>query len=219
MKNSISLLVGISASKLGFEVDVCNSEQIIDNTKVTDHHGIIPTKSLENYNIENLPQGEKAVLTLIMLKLLCSVSGDYKYLETVVTANSDENMFTCKGKAIVENGFKSYLKGDETDKESKTIPNFSQGEIIDNYEILIKEGKTAPPKQFTEDTILSAMETAGRDENVDKDLCGIGTPATRAGIIEKLIKINLIERKGDKKVKYLIPTDKGNDLLQFYLKI
>ncbi len=122
-------------------------------------------------------------------------------------------MFTCKGKAIFENGFKSYLKGDETDKESKTIPNFSQGEIIDNYEILIKEGKTSPPKQFTEDTILSAMETAGRDENVDKDLCCIGTPATRAGIIEKLIKINLIERRGDKKVKYLIPTDNGNALI------
>ncbi len=213
MFDSISKLAEISAKKLNTEIKGCNEKQVINNSKVSDHHGIIPTKSLESYDIENLPKGEKEVLTLIMLRLLCAIGKSYKYSETTIVGNVGEHSLTCKGKTIIDLGFKAYLKDDKQDDVEKFMPKFSKDETIDDFEISIKEGKTTPPKQYTEDTILSAMETAGRDENVDKDLCGIGTPATRAGIIEKLIAINLIERKGDKKVKYLIPTDKGNALI------
>ncbi|MFV0520468.1 MAG: DNA topoisomerase 3, partial [Lachnospirales bacterium] len=213
MTNIIPLITGISATKLGFEVTNYHVEQIVNNSKVTDHHGIIPTKSLEDYNIENLPQGEKAVLTLIMLRLLCSISDSFKCLETVVIAKCDENTFTCKGRTIVNKGFKKYLQNDDEDEPVKSLPTITQGEIIKDFNISIKEGKTTLPKQFTEDTILSAMENAGKVEEIDNEFSGIGTPATRASIIEKLIAINLLERKGDKKTKYLIPTDKGNALI------
>ncbi len=214
MKAIVPIIAEISASKLGVKSGKCNTEQIIDNKKVTDHHGIVPTKTLENYNIDNLPHGEKAVLTLIMLRLLCSISKDFKYQETIISAKSGENTFTCKGKTIIDNGFKVYLQKDEKEDEiEKTLPTLSEGEIIENFEVSIKEGKTTPPKQFTEDTILSAMETAGMGENVEKEFCGIGTPATRASIIEKLVAVNLLERKGDKKTKYLIPTEKGTALI------
>lgn len=214
MAASVPALVVVSANKLGFDNPTCNAKQIIDNSKVSDHHGIVPTKSFQGFDIDNLPYGEKAVLTLIMLRLLCATGESHKYCETVVTANVGETIFTCKGTTVIAEGFKLYLKNDDDNAESLTpLPIMGEGEILENVTATIKDGKTTPPKQFTEDSILSAMETAGQDENIDKEFCGIGTPATRAGVIEKLIAINLLERKGDKKTKYLVPTDKGNALI------
>lgn len=198
------------------EFDVpCNAQLVIDSSKVTNHHAIIPTKSLANYDIEQLPYGEKAVLTLIMLRLLSALGDNHRYSETVVTAGCGDVVFTTKGKTILQNGFKEYevLLNLAEKQDEKSLPLMAEGEVIENCNAEMKEGKTSPPKQFTEDTLLSAMETTGKDENIEKEFCGIGTPATRAGIIEKLISINLLERKGDKKTKYLLPTDKGNALI------
>lgn len=198
----------------GFNVP-CNSHLVIDNSRVSDHHAIIPTKGIANYNIEQLPYGEKAVLTLIMLRLLSALGDNHEYSETVATARCGTAVFTVKGKTITHNGFKEYemLLNMAENKEEKALPLIAEGEVLKNFKAEIKEGKTSPPKQFTEDTLLSSMETTGKEENIDKEFCGIGTPATRAGIIEKLININLLERKGDKKTKYLVPTDKGNALI------
>ena len=198
------------------EFDVpCNAQLVIDSSKVTDHHAIIPTKSLANYDIEQLPYGEKAVLTLIMLRLLSALGDNHRYSETVVTAGCGDVVFTTKGKTILQNGFKEYevLLNLAEKQDEKSLPLMAEGEVIENCNAEMKEGKTSPPKQFTEDTLLSAMETTGKDENIEKEFCGIGTPATRAGIIEKLISVNLLERKGDRKTKYLLPTDKGNALI------
>lgn len=198
------------------EFDVpCNAQLVIDSSKVTDHHAIIPTKSLANYDIEQLPYGEKAVLTLIMLRLLSALGDNHRYSETVVTAGCGDVVFTTKGKTILQNGFMEYevLLNLAEKQDEKSLPLMAEGEVIENCNAEMKEGKTSPPKQFTEDTLLLAMETTGKDENIEKEFCGIGTPATRAGIIEKLISVNLLERKGDKKTKYLLPTDKGNALI------
>lgn len=198
------------------EFDVpCNAQLVIDSSKVTDHHAIIPTKSLANYDIEQLPYGEKAVLTLIMLRLLSALGDNHRFSETVVTAGCGDTVFTTKGKTILQNGFKEYevLLNMIEKQDEKSLPLMAEGKVVENCKAEMKEGQTSPPKQFTEDTLLSAMETTGKDENIEKEFCGIGTPATRAGIIEKLISVNLLERKGDKKTKYLLPTDKGNALI------
>lgn len=106
------------------------------------------------------------------------------------------------------------MKNDEdTDDSTPTLLVIREEEIFEEVTAKIKKGKTSPPKQFTEDTILSAIETAGQNEDVDKEFCGIGTPATRAGVLERLIAINLLERKSNKKTKYLVLTDKGNTLI------
>ncbi len=193
----------------------CNARLVIDSGKVSDHHAIIPTKSLKNYDIEQLPYGEKAVLTLIALRLLSSLGDNHIYSETIATAMCEDNTFTTKGKSIIQNGFKEYEKllNLSENKEEPALPLMAEGEVLENFTAQMKEGKTSAPKQFTEDTLLSAMENTGKEENIEKEFCGIGTPATRSGIIEKLISINLLERKGDKKTKYLVPTDKGNALI------
>ena len=146
-----------------------------------------------------------------MLRLLCALGDNHKYCETVVTARCGDNIFTSKGKTILADGFRQYarlLKENSEDKNT-TLPPMEEGEIIENIKSSIKEGKTCPPKQYTEDTLLQAMESAGKKEDVEREFCGLGTPATRAGILEKLVTIKLLERKGDGKTKNLIPTDKG----------
>ena len=207
--------ITLQALKLNNADNPCNKRLVIDSSKVTDHHAIIPTKTIQNFDIENLPYGEKSVLTLIMLRLICAVGDNHKYSETVVTARCGDCVFNTKGKTIIVDGFKQYarlLKADTQDKDT-TLPPKVEGEVIENMVAKMKEGKTSPPKHYTEDTLLSAMETAGQNEDVEKEFCGLGTPATRAGVLEKLVSINLLERKGDKKTKYLIPTDKGISLI------
>ncbi|MGL4790390.1 MAG: DNA topoisomerase 3 [Anaerotignaceae bacterium] len=192
----------------------CNTHFVIDNGQVSDHHAIIPTKNIKNCDLEQLPYGEKAVLTLIMLRLLFALGNNHQYKETVIRASCGQVFFTTKGKTIVCNGFKEYerLFNMDNKQEEKILPLMIEGEVIENFKAGIKEGKTLPPKQFTEDTLLSYMENANKAQRDDQRK-GIGTPATRASILEKLIKSGFIERKGDKKTKYLIPTDKGSALI------
>ena len=193
-------------------------EQVTDNSKVSDHHAIIPTMSLQDCDLASLPFGEREVLLLISLRLACAVSESCKYEETTVTAIVSGAEFTAKGKTILSDGFrgieKRYLamqKDKQPVEKEKVLPSITTGQTFDT-KAMIKEGKTSPPKHFTDDTILAAMENANNALE-DSERKGIGTPATRAGILEKLIKTELLERKGDKKTKHFLPTQKGVSLI------
>ena len=203
-----------------------NMGQVTDNSKVSDHHAIIPTMAVSSSKLTELPAGERDILSLIALRLICAVGKSCVYGETVITADCGDNSFSAKGRMVLDEGFKaaewlfrSTLKEKperETGDSEKTaaLPNIDQGKVFSSAKVAIKEGKTTPPKHFTEDTLLSAMETAGiEDMPEDVERKGIGTPATRAGILEKLIKTELAERKGDKKTQHLLPTHKGVSLI------
>jgi DNA topoisomerase-3 len=195
-----------------------NMAQVIDNSKVSDHHAIIPTMSIKDYDIDSLPFGEREILLLIALRLMCAVGESFRYAETIVRASWNDTVFTAKGRTVIADGFKAveklYLasknKQPKEDKD-RALPPVNQGEVF-TVNSTIKEGKTSPPKYYTDDTLLSAMENANNALE-DMERKGIGTPATRAGILEKLIKAGFAERKGDKKTKYFIPTHKGISLI------
>lgn len=197
-----------------------HTAQVTDNSKVSDHHAIIPTMSVQTCDISALPFGEREVLQLIALRLICAAGDSNRYAETTITAYCNGAVFTAKGRTVLEDGFKaaeklyfSSRKENPQEDKNKALPSIDQGEVF-SAKAVLKEGKTTPPKHFTEDTLLSAMETAGaEDMPEDAERKGLGTPATRAGILEKLIKTELAERKGDKKTKYLIPTQKGVSLI------
>ena len=156
-------------------------------------------------------------MQLISNRLCVAVGDPHRYAETVIELDCGGTAFSAKGKTIVQNGWKALIqKGSSTknDENEQALPAVSVGDERKVLGSEIKEGKTSPPKHFTEDTLLSAMETAGADEMPeDVERKGLGTPATRAGIIEKLVRIGFLERKGDKKTKHLIPTHKGTALV------
>ena len=220
MAHSLTDLVKLAFHTFPVE-DVDNipvhAEQVVNNKKVTDHHAIIPTKELQKCNLSELPKGEFAILQLISNRLCVAVGDPHRYAETVIELDCGGTEFSAKGKTIVQNGWKALIqKGSSTknDENEQALPAVSVGDERKVLGSEIKEGKTSPPKHFTEDTLLSAMETAGADEMPDEvERKGLGTPATRAGIIEKLVRIGFLERKGDKKTKHLIPTHKGTALV------
>lgn len=195
-----------------------NIDRVINDAKVSGHHAIIPTERIgsEDFNIDSLPQGERNILTLICVRLAMAVSDPHKYEAVTVQVNCEDNMFTVKGKTITENGWKEHERlikntdKDETENE-KALPEISQGDIYEEVSANKAEHWTSPPKPYTEDTLLSAMEHAGQefyDDDTEKK--GIGTPATRAKTIEELIRNTYIVR--DK--KYLHATQKGIDLIE-----
>ena len=188
-----------------------NTGKICNNAKVSDHHAIVPTVSVKNADVSVLPKGEREVLRLIARQLLCAVSEPFRYAETIVTLECGGHEFTAKGKNILHRGWKSYL---EQESGEKILPDFNEGDTISLKEISIKNGKTTPPKRHTEDTVLSSMETAGKDDMPDDaERKGIGTPATRAAILEKLIAEGFVERKKHGKTTNLIPTHAGISLI------
>ena len=193
-------------------------QQVINGSKVTDHHALLPTKSMANADLAALPAGERNVLRLIATRLLCAVGEPHCYAETTLTTICAGDEFTAKGKEVLEEGWKAVEHKVLADilnrkQELTALPNAAENECgILNAEL--KEGQTSPPKHFTEDTLLHAMETASADsmpEGVERQ--GIGTPATRAATIEKLVQKGFLERKGTKKTKVLLPTDKGKALI------
>ena len=193
-------------------------QQVINGGKVTDHHALLPTKSMANADLAALPAGEWNVLRLIAARLLCAVGEPHRYAETTLTTICAGEEFTAKGKEVLEEGWKAVERKVLADilnrkQELTALPNAAENECgILNAEL--KEGQTTPPKHFTEDTLLHAMETASADsmpEGVERQ--GIGTPATRAATIEKLVQKGFLERKGNKKTKVLLPTDKGKALI------
>ena len=194
-----------------------NAKQVINNKKVTDHHAIIPTKELQKCNFAELPKGELAILQLISNRLCVAVGDPHRYAETVIELDCGGAAFSVKGKTILHDGWKALVKkynSTKNDENEQVLPSVSVGDEIAVISTEIKEGKTSPPKHYTEDTLLQSMETAGADEMPNEvERKGLGTPATRAGIIEKLVRIGFLERQGDKKTKHLIPTHKGTALV------
>ena len=192
-------------------------KRITNNAKVTDHHAIIPTVQLEKQNISELPESEQKVIRLVSMRLLCATGEKHIYDETSVTLSCEGYAFKAKGKTVVQDGwktieqrFKNSLKDKEAADDGKAIPSFKENDIIQSVSASVTEHFTTPPKAFTEDTLLSAMETAGNEDfEDDTEKKGLGTPATRAGIIEKLVRSGFVERKG----KSLIPTKDGINLV------
>ena len=194
-----------------------HGEQVVNNKKVTDHHAIIPTRELQKCNLEEFPKGELAILQLIANRLCVAVGDPYRYAESVMELDCGGTMFSAKGKTVLQEGWKTLVRkssSTKSDEKEQVLPSVSIGDELNVIGTEIKEGKTSPPKHFTEDTLLSEMETAGADELPEEaERKGLGTPATRAGIIEKLVQKGFLERKGDKKTKHLIPTHKGTALV------
>ena len=193
-------------------------QQVINGSKVTDHHAILPTRSMLQADLDALPKGEQNVLKLIIARTLMAVSKPFRYLETLLTTECAGEEFTAKGKEILEEGWKAVERKVLADvlnrkKEFTALPPVEESECgILHAEL--KEGQTSPPKHYTEDTLLHSMETASAESMPeDAERQGIGTPATRAATIEKLVQKGFLERKGDKKTKVLLPTDKGKALI------
>lgn len=194
-----------------FQFDEKSFSSIFDNSKVTDHYAIIPTLSGDMSKLESLSTEEKNVYELIKAKLLMSCSKPLIESMTKVIYEYDGFTFTANGKTVIENGFKEYGVKQKESKE-KILPNLTSGDELVVLDVLIQEKFTKPPQHFNEDTLLKAMEKAGAD-SLDKDIeverMGLGTPATRAGIIENLINKGYVER--DK--KNLLATHKGTSLV------
>lgn len=214
-------LVSVIQQSFQIQADVpapVNAAQVINSKKVTDHHAIIPTKTAASYDISSLPSGEQAILTMLAVRLIRAVGTPCLYAETVVEVECAGQKFRTKGKTATDIGWRRYAgkPSEEAEKNAGAgeLPELSEGMTLELARVDLKEGKTSPPKRFTEDLLLSAMESASSDEfpaGVERK--GIGTPATRAAIIEKLVQKGFIERRGDKKTKYLCSTDKGNALV------
>ena len=192
-------------------------KRITNNAKVTDHHAIIPTVQLEKQDISELPESEQKIIRLVAMRLLSSTGEKHIYDETSVTLSCEGYEFKTKGKTVTQEGwkaiehrFKDALKSKDKEEPEKVLPAVNEKDILSSVSASVTEHFTTPPKQYTEDTLLSAMETAGNEEfDDDTEKKGLGTPATRAGIIEKLVKSGFIERKG----KSLVPTKDGNNLV------
>ena len=220
MAASLPELVVIAAGAFDFHEDVpVHAQQVINGSKVTDHHALLPTKSMANADLAALPAGERNVLRLIAARLLCAVGEPYCYAETTLTTICAGEEFTAKGKVVLSEGWKAVERKmlDELlskQKEPAVLPDVQEQSQCSVAGAELKEGQTSPPKHFTEDLLLHAMETASADsmpEGVERQ--GIGTPATRAATIEKLVQKGFLERKGNKKTKVLLPTDKGKALI------
>ena len=220
MAETASCVIHLAAKLPPF--DSCSNffplvEAMISDKNVSDHHAIIPTMELEKADVHALPVGERNLLLLVCCKLLCAAAESYVYEAVTTTLDCGGQFFTAKGKRILSEGwqeidriFRASLKETPMDKDSSTFPDFTEGRILDNAEVSVAERFTQPPKPHTEDTLLSAMENAGKDnvpENAERK--GLGTPATRAAIIEKLVAAGFVERKA----KSLIPTQDGINLI------
>ena len=191
--------------------------KVLNSKKVSDHHAIIPTMEIEKADIKTLPLGERNLFLLVCCKLLCASAEPYVYEAVTATFDCCGHSFTAKGKRILSEGwreidriFRAFLKEKPADGDGDTLPDFTEGQTFDGAEVAVTEHFTQPPKPYTEDTLLSAMENAGKDDIPDEaERKGLGTPATRAAVIEKLVAAGFVERKG----KSLIPTKAGINLV------
>lgn len=193
------------------------SKRIIDNSKVSDHHAIIPTDG--RINVSALSVEEKNIFNLVALRFMAVFYPPYVYESTRVVVKSENETFLSKGTHVLNLGWtvltvKSKEKKENTDEECE-IPDVSVGDVVDIIKADAVKNNTKPPKPYTEATLLTAMENAGKfveDENLKEQMkeSGLGTPATRAAIIERLIDVGYVQRKG----KALLPTEKGISLIK-----
>ena len=182
---------------------------VINNSKVTDHHAILPTMQGTKCNKEKLSETKQKILSLIIWKLVQAVQPSFIYEDVLVTVCCQGQNFTAKYKEILQPGYTAKsipFVEPEKDKEVPIPKKLEQGMVIPVVRAEKKQGFTSPPKVYTEDTLLSAMETAGNKEfDKDTEKKGLGTPATRAAILEKLVSSGYVQRKG----KQMIPTEDG----------
>ena len=211
MEANVAGIADVAAGICGMSFSAVNSAQVCDSKKVSDHHAVIPTESAGKQDASALPAGEREVLKLVARQVLMAVSEPYSYMETIVTIECGGHSFTAKGKTVQNAGWKAYA---DSDKKDTVLPSLTEGQVLDAFTPTIEEGKTKPPAHFTEDTLLSAMERAGAKEMPDDaERKGLGTPATRAGILEKLVSAGFVERKKNKKTVNLIPQEVGVSLI------
>lgn len=198
-----------------------NIKRVVNNAKVSDHHAILPTKEAVEKGIMDLPVDKKNLLMLIGQQVLQAVGEDYLYEQTDVTVNCQKNEFTARGKTAVQMGFKDVEKAfrshcvktekEDSDRQLEIPYGYQKGMQLFNVKAETSIHYISPPKSFNEDTLLAAMETAGNkefDEKTEKK--GLGTPATRASTIEKLVASGYAQRKG----KQIIPTAEGRELIR-----
>ena len=195
-------------------------DRVTDDSKVTDHHAIIPTVEIACTDLSELPSGERDVLTLLAVRLLCATTQVHRFEAVTAILDCQGYTFTAKGKTILQSGWKEVerihrmsIRQSETEhkeNEAVALPVLQEGQTFEAVSASLREGKTSPPKHYTEDTLLSAMETAGaEDMPEDAERKGLGTPATRAATLEKLVSAGFVQRKK----KQLIPTEKGRNLI------
>ena len=192
--------------------------RVINSAKVSDHHAIIPTTAFAGSGFDGLPESEKKLMSLVCCKLLCAVAAPQEYETVTAVFDCGGKQFTAKGKTILMAGWKDIdarfraalkAKPDEDGAEDAALPELSEGQIFEAATASVSEHYTTPPKPYTEDSLLSAMENAGKaDMPEDAERQGLGTPATRAAMIEKLLSAGFVERKG----KSLVPTKDGINL-------
>ena len=214
-------LVMDTAVAFGFRGAIpVHAKQVINNKKVSDHHAILPTQSVAGADLSSLPVGEASILRLIAARLLAAVGEPYRYAETTVQFECTGQTFTAKGKTVLDEGWKAIeraILGDTAEKIEENLDVLTEAQNGETHPILdaeLKEGRTTPPKHFTEDTLLAAMETVGKEDMREEvERRGIGTPATRAATIEKLVQKGFLAREGGGKTKHLIPTEKGCALI------
>lgn len=195
-------------------------DRVTDDSKVTDHHAIIPTVEIARTDLTELPSGERDVLTLLAVRLLCATTQAHRFETVTAMLDCQGHTFTAKGKTILQSGWKEVerihrmsIRQSETEhreNEDAALPVLKEGQTFETVSASLREGKTSPPKHYTEDTLLSAMENAGAEDMPDDaERKGLGTPATRAATLEKLVSAGFVQRKK----KQLIPTEKGRNLI------
>ena len=195
-------------------------DRVTDDSKVTDHHAIIPTVEIARTDLSELPSGERDVLTLLAVRLLCATTQANRFEAVTAMLDCQGYTFTAKGKTILQSGWKEVerihrmsIRQSETEhreNEDAALPVLKEGQTFETVSASLREGKTSPPKHYTEDTLLSAMETAGAEDIPDDaERKGLGTPATRAATLEKLVSAGFVQRKK----KQLISTEKGRNLI------
>ncbi|MDD6536886.1 MAG: DNA topoisomerase 3 [Prevotella sp.] len=237
MDDSTARLCCLMKDKYGYTKMVpISTKQVLNSSKVSDHHAIIPTENVSDADYSEIPSGEQKILGLVTARLLSSVGDPAEITEYALEVECAGEVFKAKSKCITSPGWhllEDWILGKKQDDEEADSGKKDDGGSHGILEILeadasllsegrelpardskVKEGKTTPKKRFTEDSLLSAMESAGAKDMPDEvERKGLGTPATRAGVIEKLVRIGFVERQGNKKTKYLVPTEKGTSLI------
>ena len=193
-------------------------KRVLNSKKVTDHHAIIPTMEIAKADLAALPETERKILSLVANRLLCATGEKHLYETVKAELSCGGYTFTTSGKSVLKNGWKdfedafkrSFKTTEEKEQEDKKLPELSEGQTFDGVQTKISEHYTTPPKHFTEDSLLSAMERAGNEDmSDDVERKGLGTPATRADIIEKLVKDGFVKREK----KQMLPTEDGMKLI------
>ena len=212
MQEKVPALLDSAAVILDRQLDAPpNTNLICDSNQVSDHHGLVPTAYAAKAPLDTLPAGERNILSLIARQLFCAVGEPFQYTETHITLDCVGYEFEAKGKTVVNLGWKVYLDNLTADQALPALPPQTTFPVL---ETSVAGEKTSPPKHMTEGSLLTAMETAGAKEAPeDAERRGLGTPAMRAGIIEKLISAGYVQRKKAQKTVSLIPVQVGTSLI------